>query len=303
MWLIFTLATTFLWALAELFYKKGANPDEKYSHLKICVCVGFAMGLHAIFTLLTCNINYNPINIIKYLPVSSLYILSMSFSFFGMRFIEESISDPIENTSGVLCTLLCVMFLGKSLSLASVFAIVLVFIGIIGISYIEHRDYPIRKEQLGKKIAIIAFFMPFIYALLDAFGSFLDIYYLEDVSVSPFVDVTDTTIEMVANTTYEITFAICAIILFIYMKIKKVEFTLYKQEDKILAAICETIGQFTYVYAMRGNGAIAAPILSSVCVFSLLLSRFILKEKLTKLQYFFILFVISGIIVLAIFDV
>ena len=102
-WLFFAIGTALLWGTAELFYKKGARPDEKYSHLKICIWVGIVMGLHAIFTLLTQDISYDPMNIIHYLPVSLFYIVSMAFSYFGMRFIEESISDPIENTAGVIC--------------------------------------------------------------------------------------------------------------------------------------------------------------------------------------------------------
>ena len=87
MWLFFALATTFIWGLAELFYKKGARPDEKYAHLKICISVGFVMGLHALYTLLTKDIGYDPENLIRYLPVSLFYVVSMAFSFFGMRFI------------------------------------------------------------------------------------------------------------------------------------------------------------------------------------------------------------------------
>ena len=59
-WLFFSVATAILWGTAELFYKKGARPDEKYSHLKICIWVGIIMGLHAVFTLLTKDIGYNP---------------------------------------------------------------------------------------------------------------------------------------------------------------------------------------------------------------------------------------------------
>ena len=43
-WLFFSIATALLWGTAELFYKKGARPDEQYSHLKICVWVGVVMG-------------------------------------------------------------------------------------------------------------------------------------------------------------------------------------------------------------------------------------------------------------------
>ena len=68
----------------------------------------------------------------------------------------------------------------------------------------------------------------------------------------------------------------------------------------MLAAICETGGQFTYVYAMSGKAIIAAPVISSVCVVSVVLSRIFLKEKLTKRQYISIISVICGIIILAI---
>ena len=86
------------------------------------------------------------------------------------------------------------------------------------------------------------------------------------------------------------------------MKIKGVKFELPKQRDKIIAAVCETGGQLTYVFAMSGNGAIAAPIISSVCVFSLLLSRIFLKEKLTWKQYIFIGLVLIGILMLAVVE-
>lgn len=298
MWLFFTLATTLIWGLAELFYKKGARPDEKYAHLKICVSVGVVMGLHAFFTLLTQDIGYDPINLIQYLPVSLCYIISMAFSFFGMRFIEESISDPIENTSGAIAAILCVVILGESIAIGSVFAIVLIVIGILGVGFLEGNGDTDRKKKLGKKMAIIAFAMPFCYAILDALGSFLDIYYLE-METSPLLNITENTIEEVANTSYELTFFACAIVLLIFMKIKGVKYELPKQKDKVIAAVCETAGQFTYVYAMSGNGAIAAPIISAVCVVSLVLSRIFLKEKLTKKQYFFIFMVIAGILILA----
>ena len=301
MWLFFTLATTLLWGLAELFYKKGARPDEKYAHLKICVCVGFVMGAHALFTLLTGNIGYDPMNLINYLPVSLCYIVSMAFSFFGMRFIEESISDPIENTSGALCSLMAVVFLGESIARGSVVAIILIVIGILGVGFLDNTGDTDRKKKLGKKMAIVAFAMPFCYAILDALGSFLDIYFLE-METSPLTHITEETIEEVANTSYEISFFIVAVILLIFMKIKGVKFELPTQKDKGLAAVCETAGQFTYVYAMSGNGAIAAPIISAVCVVSLILSRIFLKEKLTKLQYFFLFLVIAGILILAVIE-
>ena len=302
-WLFFSIATAVLWGTAELFYKKGARPDEKYSHLKICVWVGVVMGTHAIFTLLTQDINYNPVNILRYLPVSLFYIISMAFSYFGMRFLEESISDPIENTAGVICVLLFALFMGDEFSWLTWVAVGVIGVGVVGVSYLENHGETTRKKHYGKVLAMVSFIMPFLYALLDAFGTFLDdaFFLIEDVASSPLVDVTEDTIEAVANTSYELTFALFALGLFIFMKAKKVKFGPVPQhKDKILAAVFETAGQFTYVYALGGVDAVAAPILSSVCVVSLLLSRIFLKEKLSWKTYLFIAVVIVGILLLAV---
>ena len=302
-WLFFSVATALLWGIAELFYKKGARPDEKYAHLKICVWVGVVMGAHAIFTLLTQNISYNPINIIRYLPVSLFYIISMAFSYFGMRFLEESISDPIENTAGVICVVLFALIMKDSFHWLTWVAVGVIGIGVVGVSFLENRGETPRKRKYGKALAVVAFIMPFLYALLDAFGTFLDdaFFLIEDVANSPLIDVTEDTIEAVANTSYELTFALFALILFIFMKAKKVKFGPVNQnKDKVLAAVFETAGQFTYVYALGGVDPVAPPILSSVCIVSLLLSRIFLKEKLSWKTYAFIAVVIIGILLLAI---
>ena len=302
-WLFFSIATALLWGTAELFYKKGARPDEKYSHLKICVWVGIVMGAHAIFTLLTQDIDYNPVNIIRYAPVSLFYIISMAFSYFGMRFLEESISDPIENTAGVLCVVLFAVFMKDEFSILTWVSVAIIAIGVVGVGYLENKGETPRKKQYGKKLAIVAFIMPFVYAFLDAFGTFLDdaFFLVEDIAETPLVDVTEETIEAVANTSYELTFALFALCLFIFMKTKGVKFGGVPQhKDKILAAVFETAGQFTYVYALGGVDAVAAPILSSVCIVSLLLSRIFLKEKLNWKTYAFITVVIVGILLLAV---
>ena len=301
MWLIFTLITTLLWGTAELFYKKGSHEEYKYDHLRVCVLVGAVMGVHAVFTLLTADISYDPMNLLAYAPVSLCYIISMACSYFGIRFIEESLADPIENTAGAMCSIMCAIFLGEQIAPAVWFAIAIIVVGIIGVSYTEQSADVNRKQRLGKRLAVVAFAMPFCYAIIDALGSFLDIFFLE-LETSPLVGVNADNIELVANVSYELTFAIVGLILFIFMKYKRVNFELPKQKDKLIAAVCETAGQLTYVYAMSGNGAIAAPILSSVCVVSLLLSRIFLKEKLTKKQYLFITIIIVGILMLAVLE-
>ena len=57
------------------------------------------------------------------------------------------------------------------------------------------------------------------------------------------------------------------------------------------------------MFAMSGSSVIAAPIVGSYCILSMLLSRVFLKEKLTKKEYVSIFLVIVGIVILGILDI
>ena len=70
---------------------------------------------------------------------------------------------------------------------------------------------------------------------------------------------------------------------------------------KALAALFETVGQATYLFALSEGSGIAAVIMGSgTVIVSLILSRIFLKEKLSIVQYVFIGIIISGIIVLSV---
>ena len=168
MW-VFLLVSTLAWGIAEIFYKKGNLAHEKYSHLKTTVYVGFFMGIYATVILFTQGVDLKafPLNFVRYLPVATCYILSMILSYFGVRFIEESIADPIENTSCAIVPILCAIFLKETLKLPVIIGIVLVAIGLICVGIFDKKGKNDRKTKLGKKLAIIAIAMPFCYMLLD----------------------------------------------------------------------------------------------------------------------------------------
>lgn len=143
MWFVFALITLIAWGTADLFYKKGADEKDKYSHLKTSIMVGIVMGIHAIFMLIFTNMNYDFRNILIYLPVSFMYILSMTIGYFGLRYLEVSISSPVQNSSGAITCILCFIFLNQELNLISTFGIVLVTV----------RNFCfriIRKVETGK---------------------------------------------------------------------------------------------------------------------------------------------------------
>ena len=318
MW-AFLIVSTLAWGIAEIFYKKGNLEKEKYSHLKTTVLVGFFMGIYALVVLFTQGVNLKlfPKNFILYLPVALCYIVSMICSYFGVRFIEESISDPIENSSCALVAILAAIFLHTRYEVPAIVAIVIIVVGLIAISFFDKKGKDGRVNKYGKKLAIIAIAMPFCYMLLDAAGTFLDIFYTEDAASSVLVGVTEDNIEHTANCAYELTFFLFSIGILIFLKIKKVKFfdlcensqenasffrKILDQKWKILAAIFETVGQATYLFALSEGGAIAAVILGAGTVItSLILSRIFLKEKLTWIQYVFVGVIMCGIILGAIF--
>lgn len=302
MWFIFAIITLISWGIADLLYKKGADENDKYSHLKTSMMVGLVMGIHAIFMLLFTDMNYDFINILIYLPVSFMYILSMTVGYFGLRYLELSISSPIQNSSGAVTALLCLIFLNQTLDTISAVAIICICVGIFMLGVIEKSKQDEYKEINNKKykIGFVAFMIPIIYCIIDALGTFLDAYYLDSLETTPLINVTESTLENVANTSYELTFLICAIIIFIFLVIKKQRIMIKEQKDRFCAAIFETLGQFTYVYALSSYSTVSVVMISAYSIVSIILSRIFLKEKLNKKQYITIALVMLGIILLGI---
>lgn len=303
MWFIFALVTLLSWGIADLFYKKGANEKDKYSHLKTSMIVGLVMGIHAICMLIFTDMNYDFTNILIYLPVSLMYILSMTIGYFGLRYLELSLSSPIQNSSGAVTCLLCLIFLHETLDTISAVAVICIFIGIFLLGVLEKSKQKEFENVNSKKykIGFVAFMVPIFYCIIDALGTFFDAYYLESLEQTPLINVTEATLENVANTSYELTFLICAILIFIFLKfIKKEKIIITEQKSRVGAAIFETLGQFTYVYALSGSSVVAASMISAYSIVSIILSRIFLKETLNKKQYAVIALVMLGIVLLGI---
>jgi len=303
LWL-FLIFSTACWGIAEIFYKKGNTAEEEYAHLKTTVFVGIFFGIYAIVILCTqsVDIRYLPENMLRYLPVALCYIVSMTCSYFGVRYIEESISDPIENTSCAFVPILCAIFLHQQLSAMTIIAVAIVIAGILGVGLFDREGIDKRKKNFGSKLAVISIAMPFCYMALDTIGTFLDIYYTDSVETSFLVGVTEENLEHTANCCYELTFFIIAIGILIFLKCKHVKLFGTKEgtRNKALAALFETGGQATYLFALSEGSGIAAVILGAgTVIISFVLSAVFLKEKLTKTQYAFIALIFVGIILLS----
>lgn len=320
------MLTTLAWGGADVFYKKGSDPDDKYSHLKIAVAVGFVMGLHALIYYFAKDVEVGWIDIVKYLPVSACYILSMIIGYVGLRYLAISIASPVQNTSGVLVTILTVIFFGVTVSGLEIAGIVLITVGLVVLACLENHygeKVELSSSDRKYKFGVLAIVFPLVYCLIDALGTFGDAIYLDELELIS---------EDAALIAYESTFFLVGVICLIYMFIMRAltekklrlaaEFgsavNLSPEEtremlnarrpllspksniSRLLAAVLETVGQFFYVFAMSSNAAVAAPLIASYSIFSVLFSRIFLKEKLKPAQYAVVTAVIIGILLLGI---
>ena len=300
MWFWFALIALLCWSGSDLFSKIGCcGQEDRTAHLKMVVAVGTVMGLHAAYMILFRNVAISWQVIWTYLPVSLLYIGSMTLGYVGLRYIELSISSPICNASGALVAIIAIVSgTAEKMAAAQYIAIFLACAGVIGLGFVEANEddelRAARQEASNYKYAKswLALALPIAYCILDAAGTFADDLVLETLN------------EDSANVAYELTFLVAGIVSFIYTVVIKKQKLLPKAEGpKYVGAAFETAGQLAYIYALAsGESALAAPIIASYCMVSVLWSRLFLKEKLSWKHYTCILVTFAGILIMGIYD-
>lgn len=291
MWLVCAILTFIIWGTADLFYKKSNLEQEDDSHLKTSIVVGIVMGIHATIYYFVNHVSISFMDIIKYLPVSLCYMISMIIGYKGLRYIDLSISSPIQNTSGFITSILLCIIFKEVLSISQLMGLLCMFLGVVIITIVELRKDNTKKKILSHfKIWIILF--PIIYSVIDGLGTFLDAIYLDKLKLIS---------EDAALVSYEFTFFIYALIMTVYLVVfKKSSIKFLLDKYKLCASIFETIGQWVYVYAIVSHSEISIPIVSCYSFFSIFLSHIVLKEKLNIYEKVGILIIFIGIIILSI---
>lgn len=299
-WFWFAIAALLCWSGSDFFSKIGCRDNrDKYSQFKMVMAVGIVMGIHAAYEIFIGGVEISWQVMWTYLPVSLLYIGSMTLGYVGLRYIELSISSPICNASGALVAIIAIISgTADPMDPPQYIAIALACAGVIGLGFVEAREddelRAARQEASNYKYAKswLALALPIAYCLLDAAGTFADDLVLETLN------------EDSANVAYELTFLAAGIVCFIYTVIIKKQKLIPKMEaPKYVGAIFETVGQFAYIYALAsGESALAAPIISSYCMASVLWSRLFLKEKLSWKHYACIAVTFAGILIMGIYD-
>lgn len=299
-WFWFAIAALLCWSGSDFFSKLGCRDNkDKYSQFKMVMAVGVVMGLHAAYEIFIGGVEISWDVIWTYLPVSLLYIGSMTLGYVGLRYIELSISSPICNASGALVAIIAIVSgTAEAMEWPQYLAIALACLGVFGLGLVEaNEDEELRAARQSKSNykyakSWLALALPIAYCLLDAAGTFADDLVLETLN------------EDSANVAYELTFLAAGVVSFIYtVIIKKQKLVARMEAPKYVGAVFETIGQFAYIMAFAyGDAALAAPIISSYCMVSVLWSRLFLKEKLSWKHYACIAVTFAGILIMGIYD-
>lgn len=315
-WFLFALICLLGWGFADLFYKMGTDEHDRYSHLRIAVWVGLVMGVCAVVMMLLpfdeeLKTPMSPgalaENAVRYAPASLFYIVSMVIGYAGLRYMEVSIVSPVQNASGGLSAVFMTVYfliVGRLDSITEIFdpltltGTVLIVFGVIALAVVEQRlsreerrlNPPERKYRYGA----LALLFPILYCLFDTLGTSADGIILDE-EIGLGLGEVDVLI------LYGLTFLLAGIVAWIFLWIREGKpYNPFARSErpKALAACCEEFGQVFYVFAMSRNPVVAAPIVASYCIVSVLLGHLFLKEKLKPAQYACILAVIAGIVVI-----
>ncbi len=324
-WFVFSVICLLGWGFADLFYKKGTDDEDRYSHLKIAVWVGLIMGATSVVLLLfhmsETEMTFSGLmkNALSYAPASLCYIISMIIGYAGLRYLELSIVSPIQNASGALsaiCMLVFFLATGRftdftdAFSTLDIIGTILIVIGVIALAVVENKlsrksadassasaqsadtDNSDRRYRFGT----LALLFPLLYCLFDTIGTAADGIILDEEKGLGLG-------EMDVIILYGLTFLLVGLGCWLYILIRSHKpYNPFRRSEvsKGIAACCEEFGQVFYVFAMARKPVIAAPMVASYCIVSVILSRIFVKERLRASQYACVISVIVGIVILGI---
>ena len=240
----------------------------------------------------------------------------MVVGYAGLRYLEVSIMSPVQNASGAFSMLAMIFFfvitktvnddlgdfsvlniVGTAISIVGVIALAIVENALARKEAEETMNDEEKKKNRKYKFGALALIFPIVYCLFDTIGTAADGIILDEEAGLGLGEI-DVLI------LYGLTFFLAALGCYIFMIIRNKKaynpFALKELRTKGVAACFEEFGQIFYVFAMASKPMLAAPMIASYCIVSVILSRIFLKEKLKTSQYACVIAVIVGIVILGV---
>lgn len=189
-WFVCALLCVAGWGLADLFYKKGTDDADRWSHLRIAAWVGLVMGAAAVVILLLQNAGILPAaasasaegaypagkavpagisrllgNMLAYAPASIPYILSMVIGYAGLRYLELSVVSPVQNASGALSVILMAVWLAlrgkgseimENVSALDIAGTLFIVAATVGLAFVEQKIAEAEPEPAAAENTVAA---------------------------------------------------------------------------------------------------------------------------------------------------
>lgn len=309
MWTIFVFACIALWGVTSIFYKKGADQNDPYIHLKFSVITGlvfFGIALCYLF------IREEPYSIwesaARFWPLTAfgiLYAIGNTFTFKGFLYNDASVIAPIENTANgsyVMMLILVYALLGRVdstwevLTPFKIAGIACIFLGLLFIGILQHNEAKAAGKTEKFKSGATALIFPLLFSMMDGLETVVSGICLD--KTFGFAMPEGDSIIIVG-----MEYAAFALGFWIYISVR--EKKVYNPFTKASApffcgTLCDNIAIVLYSYAMALDSVATDPILAVYPMITVLLSRIVLKEKLSVKQYLCLGLLLAGSVIIVI---
>ena len=302
-WLMLVVVTILLWSSTSLLYKVGAKDvKEKFICLKFSVCIGLVFFVIALAYLITRNESFSIWeSALRFWPVTLfgiVYPILNTVSFKGYVYNEATVESPVESISGGTSTILLIiayLALGRVDSITKL----VILICIIMLSIVRNKEAKQSDKYQNKKwmrIGLGTLIFPIIFAIADAMetivtGVCLDKNYGYAMPESDCIIIIG------------MEYALFALGFWIYILLKEKKpynpFT-KRSAPRLLGAITDNIAICLYSYAMAMNSVSTDPMLAVYPVFVMIGGRIFMKEKVSIVQYIFLIGIVMGSVMVVI---
>lgn len=311
MWTIYIIAIILLWGFTDVLYKKGADKNDKLKPFKFSITIGLIFFVISIVYIITRNEPFSLFeSAVRFWPVTVfgiIYTIVNTITFQGFMYNEASIVAPLENISNgasVILLIAAYVFLGKVdsvweiLSAYKVTGILLIVSGIILLSVVQHKEVK-SKGLLTKnrfRAGAGALIFPIIFSVMDG---------LETIVTGLCMDKTFgyAMPEGDGIIILGIEYSFFALLFWIFVSIKEKHlFNPFSKSNLPLVggALCDNSALAIYAYAMAIDSVATDPVLAVYPIIAVIISRILLKEKLSLKQYLCVSVILAGTFVMLI---
>ena len=310
-WFLLVVLCIICWSTTDLFCKKGSAPEDKQSHLKFLVWLGIAMGGLSVLLTPLSESKLFIIDLIgkyrEYMPFALAYVLALMCGIIGTRYLDISVASPLENIDGAIAGVILFVYfavtgavdeLVRQFTWLDPIGFVLIVAGTVLLGVQEQKtktELPAEGTHQNS-LGAVAFIFPFIYNIFDAASMVFEGVLFQADSGTAVGEFDFLILEGSA-------FFVVGIAAWLYLLLAKG--TLYNpfrrcELVKCGTAVTEGLGNVLFTLAIAKNPVLTPPVTNTYFLFTILGAKLILKEKLTRRQYFWIFVLSLGLVLLGI---